>query len=182
MFNLPSRTVRQYYQHTDGEVTTDRATAGTSNVTVMDDLDYTIKTGEYSRKISYYKTQLEVWGDNNVKGYSLDLQHCPEKLQAKLKNTEAWVVIGNAMSVVRLLILIRDLQYNKSNQKGLIMATVKVDFNFYSCAERGKTTDEYYKIVASTVDTINANRGNTRMHTSVFKNYFQPMGGNPECT
>ena len=67
-------------------MTTDRATAGTKNVAVMDDLDYAIKTGEYARKISRYKTQLEVWGDNDVKGYTLVLQHCPEELQAELKN------------------------------------------------------------------------------------------------
>ena len=86
MFSLPSRPVRQYYQNTDGAVTTDRATAGVKNVAVMDDLDYVVKTGEYSRKISCYETQLEVWGDNDAKGYALVLQHCPEELQAKLKN------------------------------------------------------------------------------------------------
>ena len=41
----------------------------------------------------------------------------------------------------------------------------------------GKTTDEYYKICASTVDTINTNGGNAGLHPSVFKNYFQPMKG-----
>ena len=101
--------MRQYYQNTDGVVTTDRATAGTKNVTVMDDHDYKIESGEYSRKISRYETQLEVWGDNDAKRYPLVLQHCPEEFQAKLKNQEARVASNDAMSVVRLFILIRDL-------------------------------------------------------------------------
>jgi hypothetical protein len=173
-FDQPTRPVREYYAP-DGTVTKSRATAGTKNVEVMDDLDYAIETGEYSRKISRYETQLEVWMDNDAKGYALVLQHCPEELQAELKNQEAWVAIDDARSVVRLLILIRDLQYNKSDRKRSIMATVEADFDLYSCAQGSKTTGEYYKIFTSTVDTINANGGNAGLHPSVFKKYFQPM-------
>ena len=67
-------------------MTIDRVTAGMKNVEVKDDLDYAIETGEYSRKISCYETQLKIWGDNNAKGYALVLQHCPEELQTELKN------------------------------------------------------------------------------------------------
>ena len=52
VFSPPSRPVRHYYQHMDGAVTTDRATTGVKNVKVMDDLDYAVETGEYSRRIS----------------------------------------------------------------------------------------------------------------------------------
>ena len=55
----------------------------------MDDLNYAIKTGKLFRKISCHEIQLKVWGGNNAKGYALILQHCPEDLQAKLKNQEA---------------------------------------------------------------------------------------------
>ena len=55
------------------------------------------------------------------------------------------------------------------------MATVEANFNLYSCAQGGKTTDEYYKIFAFTVDTINANGGNAGMHPSVLKQYFEPL-------
>jgi len=54
------------------------------------------------------------------------------------------------------------------------MATVKVDFDLYSCAQGGKIMDEYYKIFTSTVATINANGGNAGLHHSVFKEYFKP--------
>ena len=102
----------------------------------MDDLNYAIKTREYSHKISCYKTQLEEWGDNNTKGYTLLFQHYPEEFQAKLKNQEAWVAIDDVKCVVRLIILIKDLQYNKSDQKRLIMATVKAT-STYTCVCRG---------------------------------------------
>ena len=168
MFNPLSKPARQHYSP-DITVTTDKATAGTTNLAVMDDLDYAIKTGEYSRKISCYNTQLKMWGDSNAKGYALVLQHCPKELQAELKNQEAWAAIGNKMSVMRLRLLIRDLQYNKSERKWSVMATVEADFDLYLCAQGGKTTDEYYKIFVSTVDTINANGGNAGLHPSVFK-------------
>ena len=124
-FNQPERPVREYYKNTDGMTTTDRATAGKKNVEVMDDLDYAIETGEYSRKISRYETQLEVWGDDNTKGYTLVLQHCPEELQADLKNQEVWAAIDDARSVVRLIVLSRDLQYNKSDRKRSVMAIIR---------------------------------------------------------
>ena len=77
MFNPPSRLVRQYYNHEGGSVTTDRAVAGTKNILVMDDLDYTIETGEYSRKISQYKTHLKVWQNSNAKGSRLSSSTVP---------------------------------------------------------------------------------------------------------
>ena len=103
--------------------------AGWKNVAVMDDLNYTIETWEYSCKISCYEKQLKVWGDNDTKGYMLVLQHCLKELQAELKNQEAWAANNDARSVVRLLVLIRDLQYNTSDRKWSIMATVETDFD-----------------------------------------------------
>merc|ERR1712194_660143 len=153
----------------------DRATDGKANISVMDDLDYAVETGDYSHKISRYETQLEAWSNNDAKGYALVLQHCPDELQAKLKNQEAWAAIDDARGVVRLLVLLRDLQYNKSDKKRSIMATVETDFDLYSCAQGSATTDEYYKMFTSTVDTINANGGNAGLHPSVFKKYFQPL-------
>ena len=54
-------------------MTMDWATSGTKNVAVIDGLDYVIETGKYSHKISCYEIQLEVWGDNDAKGYALVL-------------------------------------------------------------------------------------------------------------
>ena len=134
VFNPSIKPVQQYYS-TGGTVTTDWETEGTKNVTVMDDLDYAIKTREYSHKISWYETQIEAWGDTDAKGYALILQHYPEELQAELKNQEVWASINDARSVVWLLTLIKDLQYNKSDRKRLIMATVEADFDLYLCVQ-----------------------------------------------
>ena len=107
--------------------------------------------------------------------YALVLQHCPKEFQAKLNKQEVWAAINDPTGVVRLIVLIRDLKYNKSGRKRSIVTTVKADFDLYSCAQEGKTTDEYYKIFVSNMDTINANGGSTGLHPSVFKKYLALM-------
>ena len=171
VFDLPIRPVRMYYDKAGNE-TKVRAVLGVLNVPVMDDLDYAVETGEYSRKISRYESQIEVWADNDAKGFALVLQHCPEELEAELRNQEAWELISHHRSVVDLLVLIRDLQYNKSDRKRSIMATVEADFDLYSCAQGKQSTDEFYKVFQSTVDTINANGGRAGLHPAVFKRHF----------
>ena len=57
-------------------------------------------------------------------------------------------------SVVRLLTLVRDLQYNKTDRKRSIMATVVADFELFTgCQKKIQSTDAYYKVFTSTVDT-----------------------------
>ena len=81
-------------------------------------------------------------------------------METELRNQEAWAKIDAARSVVDLLILIRDLQYNKTDRKRSIMATVQADFDLYTCSQNAnQSTDEFYKVFTSTVDTINANGG-----------------------
>ena len=155
-------------------MTTDWATGGSKNVEVMDDLDYAVKTGEYSRKISRYETQLKAWSDNIAKGYAFILQHYPEELQAELKNQEARAAIDDTRSIVRQLVLIK-IAVQQVRQKRLIMATVEADFNLYLYTQGSVTVDEYYKVFTSRVDTINANGGNAGLYPSVFKKYFQPL-------
>ena len=86
------------------------------------------------------------------------LQHCPDEMEAELRNQEAWAAINSARNVVALLILIQDLQYNKTNRKKSIMATVQANFDLYTCLqESNQSIDGYYKVFTSTVDTINVN-------------------------
>merc|ERR1712194_913481 len=66
-FVPPTRPVRKHFKNTDGTATTDRATDGKANIAVMDDLDYAVETGDYSRKISRYETHLEVIHDRDVR-------------------------------------------------------------------------------------------------------------------
>ena len=96
------------------------------------------------------------------------LQHCPDELETELRNQDAWAAINAARNVVALLILIRDLQYNKSDRKRSIIASVQADFDLYTCAqESSQSTEDYYKVFTSTVDTINANGGQAGLHPAV---------------
>ena len=104
------------------------------------------------------------------------LQHCPDKLETKLRNQESWAGFEYAGSVVGLLVLIQDLQYNKTNRKRIIMATVTTDFDLYSCAQLlSQTTDSYYKVFTSTVDTINSNGGQAGLHSVVYHRHHKVL-------
>ena len=79
---------------------------------------------------------------------------------------------------MRLLILVWYLQYNKLDRKQSIMVTVEADFDLYSCAQRGQTTDGYYNIYMSAMDIINVNDGRVGMPPAVFKRHVDPMKAN----
>ena len=71
----------------------------------------------------------------------------------EFRNQEAWAKIDDARIVVDLLVLIRDLQYNKTDRKRSIMATAQADFDLNTCAQKAnQSTDEYYKVFTSTVE------------------------------
>ena len=116
------------------------------------------------------ESSAENWEENDAKGYNLVLQNCPTDLEAELKNQDAWGEVENTRSVVRLLTLIQDLQYNKTNRKCSIMAKVEADFELFTgFQKKNQSTDAYYKVFTSTVDTINANGGTAGWHPKLFK-------------
>ena len=50
------------------------------------------------------------------------------------------------------------------------MATVEADFEIFAgCQKKNQSTDAYYKVFTSTVDTINANGGMAGWHPKLFK-------------
>ena len=54
------------------------------------------------------------------------------------------------------------------------MSTVKADSDLYSCAHlTTQTTDSYYKVFTSTVDTINANGGEVGLHPVVYHRHLK---------
>ena len=72
-----------------------------------------------------------------------------------------------------LLILIRDLQYNKNDRKKSIMALVQADFDLYICSqEKNQSIEDYYKVFTSTMDTINANGGEAGLHPAVYTRHL----------
>ena len=102
----PARSGRTYYLNTNTtESTNDRMSGGTLNEPIKDNFDWSIETDGYKQKIARHEAQVDLWADNNAKGYLLVLQHCPDKLEAELRNQEAWANIDAARSLVDLLIL-----------------------------------------------------------------------------
>ena len=72
-----------------------------------------------------------------------------------------------------LLILIRDLQYNKNDRKKSIMVSVQANFDLYICSqEKNQSTEDYYKVFTSTVDTNNANGREAGLHPAVYKRHL----------
>ena len=55
------------------------------------------------------------------------------------------------------------------------MAITETDFNLYLSTHHRQLPDKYYKVPASTVDTINANGGCAGLHCMMFKQHFIPM-------
>ena len=172
VYSEPTRPVRNYVCQTDttgNTIVTNRMTSGKLNEPVDDDYDWSIETDSYKRSIIKYEANSDLWRDLNAQGHALVLQHCPDELETELRNQEAWAAIDAKRDVVALLVLIRDLQYNKTDRKRSIMATVEADFDLFSCSqEKNQSTDDYYKVFASCVDTINANGGQAGLHPAVF--------------
>ena len=63
-------------------------TSGLLNEPVQDDLDWSIETDMFKRKMARHDAKVDLWEDNNAKGYSLVLQHCPYELEAELCETK----------------------------------------------------------------------------------------------
>ena len=54
------------------------------------------------------------------------------------------------------------------------MATVQADFDLYTCSQNGnQSTDDLYKVLTSTVDTINAKGGHAGLHPSVYQRHLE---------
>ena len=57
------------------EKTTSCLTAGTLNIAVMDDIDYSDETDQYKSDKRKSDSSAENWEENDSKGYNLVLQH-----------------------------------------------------------------------------------------------------------
>ena len=91
VFPMPTRPVRVYISGTGSSVVemTSCLTAGTLNIAVMGDIDYSDETDQYKSDKRKSESSAENWEENDVKGYNLVLQHCPAELEADLKNQGA---------------------------------------------------------------------------------------------
>ena len=59
------------------------------------------------------------------------LQHCPKELEAELRNQDSWKATEDVRSAIEILLLIRDLYFNKTDRKRSIMATMEAEAYLY---------------------------------------------------
>ena len=92
VFPMPARPVRVYISRIGSSAveTTSRLTAGTLNIAVMDDIDYSDEMDQQRSNKRKSESSAENWEENDTKGYNLVIQHCPAELEAELKNQNAW--------------------------------------------------------------------------------------------
>ena len=101
------------------------------------------------------------------------LQHCLKELDAELRNQDSWKTAEEERSVIAILLLIRDLYFNKTDRKRSIMATVEANADLYLGTQRpDQSTDEFYKTFTTQVDTINANGGSVGLHNGVYNKHM----------
>ena len=62
-----------------------RAMKGIMNVPVMDDINYAKTMDSYKSKMQKHEAAAESWEENNLKDYSLVLEHCPNALEGSCK-------------------------------------------------------------------------------------------------
>ena len=143
VFPMQVRPVRVYISGTGSSAveTTSHLTAGMLNIAVVDDINYSNEMDHYKSDKRKSESSAENWEEKYKKGYNLVLQHCPAELEAELKNQDAWGDVEDTRSVVRLLTLIRYLQYNKTDRKRSIMATVEADFELFAGCPQKKSID-----------------------------------------
>ena len=97
------------------------------------------------------------------------LQHCLKELKAELWNKDSWKTEEDMRSKIAILLLIWDMNFNKTDRKMSIMANVEADADLYLGTQRpDQSTDEFYKTFTPQVDTINAHRGRSGFHNGVY--------------
>ena len=156
----------------DAVETTDQITLSVVNILMVGDIYYRATMDEYLGKKRKYNNHIEKWDEKNVKGYYLVLQHCLKELKAELLNQDSWNTEDEARGVIAILILIRDLSFNKTDRKRSILATVETYADLYLGSQRlDQSTDEFYNTFTAQVDTVNANRGSAWFHNGVYNKH-----------
>ena len=84
-------------------------------------------------------------------------------------NQDSWKTVEDARSVIAILILIRDLSFNKTDRKRNIVATVETNEDLYlGMQQPDHSTDKFYKTSTAQMDTINTNGGSAGLHNGVY--------------
>ena len=179
IYTAPTRPVRQYMTGAAGTrvQTTERMTVtGFINDPMVGDIDCKLTVDEYLKKKKKHDNNEECWTENNARGFNLVLQHSPPELEAELRNSNSWLTTKNERSVVKLLLMIRDITHHKRERKQAVMEAVESDADLY-LASQGETDsiNTFYKVFTAQVDTINAHGGQAGFQPSVFVKHLAAL-------
>ena len=96
-----------------GAKTLDRFNAdGKANPFVLDDADYKLDLDLFVVASKTHLLETQAWKENNACVYNLVLQHCPNDLEAELRNHTKWDATELTQDVIALLGKIRDVTLN----------------------------------------------------------------------
>ena len=108
--------------------------------------------------------------------YNLVLQHCPNYLEAELRNHTKWDATELAQDAIFLLGIIRDVTLNLKESRQGTMNFVKCDVKLKTTAQSGnETTDEYYKVFGACRYMVNAHGGESGHHKQMFEDCLVAM-------
>ena len=92
----------------------------------------------------------------------------------ELRNRDFWKAAEDLRSVIAILLLIRDLSFNKMDRKRIIMATVEADL-YLGTQRLDQRTDKLYKTFTVQVDTINTNEGSAGFHKGFYNKQMMSL-------
>ena len=157
--------------------TTERMTVGGFiNVPMVGNIDYKLTVDEYLEKKKKHDSDEECWTENNAREFNLVLQHSPLELEAELRNSDSWSTTENKRSVVKLLLMIRDITHHKRERKQTVMEAAESDADLYLTSQ-GKTDsiDNFYKVFTAQVNTIKAHGGQAGFQPAVFAKHLAAL-------
>ena len=150
--------------------------AGELNTPTVGDIDYRLTVDEFLDKKKRHDIDEECWAENNARGYNLVLQHCPPELEAELRNSDNWTGTENERSVVKLLLMSRDITHHKRERKQTVMEAVESDADLYLTSQgKAETIDDFYRVFTAQVETINAHGGQSGFHPAVFATHLAAL-------
>ena len=102
--------------------------------------------------------------------YNLVLQHCPNYLEAELRNHTKWDATELAQDAIFLLGIIRDVTLNLKESREGTMNFVKCDVELKTTAQSSnETTNKYYKVFGTRKDMVNTHGGEAGHRKHMFE-------------
>ena len=94
--------------------------------------------------------------------------------QNRTKISAQWEAVASDTDVVSLLLIIRDVMYNKKERAQSTMSLMESDTVLYTTIMKGSNMlDEYYRVFKAQVDTIKAHGGNSGYQLALTQEHME---------